>query len=115
MRRRLLWRNGDWLEIPQDYTPPRRKGPYIISDTQEAFKSMADGKMYESKSEYRRSLREQGYVEMGNDLPAEKTYQPQNVGRDIKDALEQVKAGKGVKGADPAKIEQSISSGKTVV
>ena len=113
-RRRLLWRNGDWLEIPEGYTPAR-KGPYIISDTQAAFKSMADGKMYDSKSQYRRSLREQGYVEMGNDLPQQKTYQPANVGKDIKDAIEQVRAGKGATGADRAKLDASVSSGKTVV
>lgn len=41
--------------------------PYIQSDTVEGFRSMADGKMYDSKSRYRNELRARGLIEVGND------------------------------------------------
>lgn len=39
----------------------------IISDTIEPFRSMADGKMYNSKSRYRAELRARGLIEVGNE------------------------------------------------
>jgi hypothetical protein len=44
-----------------------RKGPQIISDTIAPFRSMADGKMYDSKSAYRGTLRDRGLIEVGNE------------------------------------------------
>jgi hypothetical protein len=42
--------------------------PGVISDEAcTPFRSMADGKMYDSKSEYRKSLKAQGYEEVGNE------------------------------------------------
>lgn len=115
MRRRLLWRNGEWQEIPSDYTPPRRKGPYIISDTHEPFKSMADGLYYDSKSAYRRSLRERGLTEVGNEPPTPPKFESDVTGKDIKDAIEQVKAGKAKPAIDRGQLEASVSKGTTAV
>lgn len=42
-------------------------GFHIISDTMEPIRSMADGKMYDSKSRYRGDLRARGLVEVGNE------------------------------------------------
>jgi hypothetical protein len=42
--------------------------PYLIGDTTDAFQSMADGKLYDSKSAYRAELRRQGLREIGNDI-----------------------------------------------
>jgi hypothetical protein len=42
-------------------------GFYIQSDTVDGFRSMADGKMYNSKSKYRAELKARGMVELGND------------------------------------------------
>jgi len=42
--------------------------PYLIGDTTDAFQSMADGKMYDSKSSYRAELKRQGLREIGNDI-----------------------------------------------
>lgn len=42
-------------------------GFYIQSDTINAFRSMADGKVYDSKSRYRADLKARGLVELGND------------------------------------------------
>lgn len=40
---------------------------YVQSDTIEPFRSMADGKMYGSKSKYRADLKARGLIEVGND------------------------------------------------
>lgn len=45
--------------------------PIIVRDTIE-LKSMADGKTYTSKRALRKSYREQGFVEMGNQRPKRK-------------------------------------------
>jgi hypothetical protein len=47
-------------------------GFYVQSDTIDAFRSMADGKVYDSKSNYRRDLRARGLVEVGNDRVEQK-------------------------------------------
>ena len=39
-------------------------------DTVSAFRSMADGKMYDSKAAYRASLKVHGMREIGNEIPA---------------------------------------------
>lgn len=40
---------------------------YVVSDSMDAIQSMADGKMYDSKSAYRRELKARGMVEIGNE------------------------------------------------
>lgn len=51
----------------------RQRGPQVISDYTgggiDGIKSMADGKYYDSKSAYRKELKRQGLVELGNDAP----------------------------------------------
>jgi len=42
-------------------------GFYVQSDTVDPFRSMADGKTYDSKSRYRAELKARGMVEIGND------------------------------------------------
>ena len=42
--------------------------PSVKSDTTDAFRSMADGKFYDSKSAYRAELKNQGMREIGNDV-----------------------------------------------
>ena len=37
-------------------------------DTTDAFRSMADGRLYDSKSAYRQELKRQGLREIGNDV-----------------------------------------------
>ena len=43
--------------------------PRLIRDHTEPFQSMADGKLYDSKSAYRQTLKDRGLVELGNDAP----------------------------------------------
>lgn len=40
---------------------------HIISDSMDPIRSMADGKMYDSKSRYRSDLRARGLIEVGNE------------------------------------------------
>lgn len=42
-------------------------GFYIQSDSIDTFRSMADGKLYDSKSRYRQDLRARGLFEVGNE------------------------------------------------
>lgn len=49
---------------------PSRYAHNVISDEHVPFKSMADGKIYDSKSAYRRSLKERGLEEAGNERSA---------------------------------------------
>ena len=48
--------------------------PSLIRDQHEPFKSMADGRIYDSKSAYRRTLKEKGLTEVGNDAPLGKPF-----------------------------------------
>ena len=72
--------------------PPVRNF-YVQSDYMPsgALKSMADGKTYDSKSQYYRSIKNAGLVVMGNDKP-NKTEANEVTGRDIKDAIERIRA-----------------------
>lgn len=40
----------------------------VISDTMAATKHMADGKMYDSKSEFRKATKNAGCIEVGNEM-----------------------------------------------
>lgn len=64
-RRRWIFRDGKFVEV---FKAPPRKRLMIISDHHEPFKSMADGKMYDSKSAYRQECRARGMEEVGNDV-----------------------------------------------
>jgi hypothetical protein len=62
-------------------------GLQIISDTTAPFRSMADGKMYDSKSVYRRDLRARGLIEVGN----ERVQQRQTPPPPVRETLRQVR------------------------
>lgn len=47
-------------------------GFQIISDTMVPMRSMADGKMYDSKSRYRGDLKARGLIEVGNESMTQK-------------------------------------------
>lgn len=51
----------------EEYIPPEYDTPMIIKDRMNPIKSMADGKTYESKSAYYKSLKAQGYEIVGNE------------------------------------------------
>lgn len=66
---RLRWIKGTDKWVNLDEITPKVKSERInvISDSTDSFLSHADGKMYESKSEYRKSLKKLGYIEVGNE------------------------------------------------
>lgn len=63
----------DWskdLPVPvKERIPPQRSSlafPYIASDTMEAIEHPCDGKKYTSKSEFRKTTRANGCIEIGD-------------------------------------------------
>ena len=73
--------------------------PYVNSDTVDAFRSMADGRLYESKSAYRAELKRQGLREIGNEIDAHlrdvdaTNPQKPKVKADVIKAYQKVRAG----------------------
>lgn len=70
------------------HPPPKNMGPMVISDEHAPFKSMADGRIYDSKSAYRRTLKEHGFIEVGNDEPAPRypDFEPESAVPDLEKA-----------------------------
>jgi hypothetical protein len=66
-------------------------GFYVQSDTIDAFRSMADGRMYDSKSQYRRDLRSRGMVEIGNDRIEQTPTAPPPVRDALRQAYQQLR------------------------
>ena len=92
---RYLWRDGDWVEASKaaPRNPVHGRGPMLIRDQMAPIRSMADGRMFDSKRGYYRSLKEQGREIVGDDYAwtqQQPTYEPQDVGRDIKRAIEEL-------------------------
>ena len=84
-RQRFVWRGG-WMLVGDNHRP--RPRIHIISDSHEPFRSMADGRVYDSKSEYRRTLKDKGYVELGSDHDSHSPrYDEGNIAQDIADAM----------------------------
>lgn len=66
-------------------------GLHLISDNIDPFRSQADGKMYDSKSAYRRTLKARGLIEVGNEnVQTQRTALPP-VKQDLRRALEQLR------------------------
>jgi hypothetical protein len=68
-----------------------RSGPFVISDSMDPIRSMADGRMYDSKSAYYRSVRAAGCEIVGNDT-ASLRHRPTELPRvapDIARAIQQ--------------------------
>jgi hypothetical protein len=89
---------GTINEVPREQVIIQR-GHEIIGDyingPNGAVQSQIDGKMYDSKSEYYKSVKAAGCVVMGTDAPREgkgpeATICEKDLGRDIKQAIEQL-------------------------
>jgi hypothetical protein len=76
MSYRENYRLIEWQPLPER---PRKRSapaarsalpaPMVIGDAMPPVQSMLDGRMYESKSALRRTYREAGVTEVGNDVP----------------------------------------------
>lgn len=58
-------RNGQLVE--KSTAAPRHSGVQIITDTMQAMRHQASGKVTDSKSKFRQMTRDAGCVEVGND------------------------------------------------
>lgn len=70
--------------------------PMLVRDGMDAVRSMADGKIYDSKSAYYGSVRRAGCEIVGDDIAGfgpRPEYRPQGVGQDIKRSIEMLKSG----------------------
>ncbi len=73
---------------------PVKSIPYIIGDNIEGghLKSMADGKIYDSKSKYYQSLKEAGCVIVGNEKQESTKSINEITQKDVKNAIERLKS-----------------------
>lgn len=62
--------NGELVEKSQVQRDESGSAPYVISDTMEMTRHMADGKHYSSKSQFRKATRAAGCYEVGNETKA---------------------------------------------
>jgi len=68
MRTRYFWDKEQNKFVPEGEYVRQSEGSHnVIQDTCAPFVSHLDGKTYESKSAYRRTLKAAGMVEIGND------------------------------------------------
>lgn len=87
--------SGKIRQIPKQQVTPSRAKFYVQSDyvPDGQIKSMADGKMYDSKSKYYSSLKEKGLVIMDEKPKTKsKTIESDLTGRDVKNAIERLKS-----------------------
>jgi hypothetical protein len=72
----------------------RVAGAYVISDTIDGTWHPADGKHYDSKSNFRRVTKSRGMVEIGTERQADRRdTTPANVSRDVGTAIQKVRQG----------------------
>jgi hypothetical protein len=64
MRRRYIYRDGKFVELT---STPERELHYVQGDTMEPTRHPVDGKIYDSKSAFRRVTKATGRQEVGNE------------------------------------------------
>lgn len=85
-RRHYRMIDGKLTEV---FRAPPRPRVALISDHHEPFKSMADGKIYDSKSAYRRECKARGHEELGNDVEMRTPEVDHgDIERDVAEAME---------------------------
>lgn len=96
MRGKFIWDRDrmDWVPAAKFYGRRQATSAAVISDTLPDLINPANGKRYDSKSNFRRATKALGFVEVGNDADRkrEKEKMPP-VGPDVKAAIEQLRAG----------------------
>lgn len=71
--------------------------PMIIRDFSDPVRSMADGKVYDSRRHWRDHLKAHGMVELGNDMPDKVKPEPVITDKDIAEAYQMCEQGYGAK------------------
>ena len=84
--------------IAKHLAPPLHAGraaPMVRPDGMDPIRSMADGRLYDSRSAYYASVRAHGCEIVGDDRAGfgpDRPYRPEGVGRDIQRTLQELKA-----------------------
>lgn len=84
--------DGQWVPADAFQRVPSRF-PAIIRDGMEPLRNMADGKLYDSKSEFRRTTRAHGLIEVGNEQQTTARARLPKAGLDVAKAWEMVEQG----------------------
>lgn len=94
MRRRHIWRNGEWVDVT-DWKRPPRKTPYIVRDSMDAAVHPVTGEVMDSKSAFRAVTKAHGLVEVGNEaLPAPAPIEaPAGLAEDVAQAWQMLEQG----------------------
>lgn len=81
--------------VPKSEAPPLpSRGPYVISDGMDAIRNHADGRVYDSKSQYYRAVKAAGCEIVGNDTSAlnrKPQFTPTVTAREIRDTYERMR------------------------
>ncbi len=92
-RETFVFRDGKVVE--KHLARPLHEGDatfHVISDTMAPIRSMADGKMYDSKSRYVQGVRDKGCYIVGNDRMDRSTTALPSAGATIKRSIEQLRS-----------------------
>jgi len=85
MRRRWIYRNGEAIEVSDDYAP-EPKAAYVMGDIQ-PYQSMADGSMITSRAHHREHLKRHNLVEIGNDSSLTRPPPPKQIAPGLKEDI----------------------------
>lgn len=102
MIRRYIWHGGEW--VLDERRRRASEAPYIVKDGMDPVQHMGNGRVYDSKSAFRRATRDLHLVELGNDAPAGTSKIPvdrKELREDIRQAMAQVAEGRRVAPAEP--------------
>lgn len=64
---RWVWNGKEMVSVPLDYKPRRIDAPAVVQDSMDAIEHPADGRLYDSKSAFRRVTKEHGLEERGGE------------------------------------------------
>ena len=82
--------DGKWVEVAGNFHVPAKV--FVHSDEMPATLNHADGKMYDSKSNFRKATRAAGCYEVGNDnMNNRKEHIPQGIKEDIHKAINRLR------------------------
>lgn len=95
----FVYRDGELVE--KHLAAPKYESgdaPYVISDTMDATRHMATGRMHTSKSEFRKETKATGNIELGNDPAITRPRKPIQLDRGqrreaIKKSIYQIRNG----------------------
>jgi len=87
----------EMVQVPVDYRE-RMRAPAVHQDSMDATRHPCDGRLYDSKSTFRRVTREHGCVEIGNEFvgpsePVRYNMSQDDYAAEAKKAYEQVRSG----------------------